>query len=591
MLLMDASESMAVFDPNDFRSSAIRFYSNLVPQGSYAGVYQFSTNVETLAEFSKVTPAFKKLIAASGEKLHTQGIMTRLDLALEFAISKLAHLEGEKHVIMVSDGIVDAGQSESRSKMLRKTLIERIVPQLAKLNIHVHIITNQSGTDLPLLNLISQKTQGVMKPLKRIDGISQSMMHVFDRISYQAYEHNLSKEHFDVRNHAKSVSIIINDPEAAPVLVDPEGQEYRESNKVKTINWVRDNGYQLIEIKSPIAGRWFLKSARDLDNRIIVGSDFKLKVSEIPHHVFSREHVILSVALVSDGKIVKNQNILKFIRFSVKDLAGDSQSEGYRMSSANHDGIYKVNFILDKPGMHELMVVAKSPSFSRSMRRLIKVFPVPIRVAASKSDIDGGHEINVYPNSKLLKPHRTEVKALISYQGKNSVKVLPFNNERGTWQFKLAKLKAGKAYSVFYRLQGRDDSGRNFHFQTDPHLVYSDLKMYVDMKQIQPQHLPHHLPMIYRLDSLSQEYIAKLAQEAQRVQVTHAKIVKKKRAMNGMGLNKQSIKVVKSEDPMRDFFIATVTGLLLIVLLVAYLSSKSRRRKKFYKEMNDILIS
>ena len=92
------------------------------------------------------------------------------------------------------------------------------------------------------------------------------------------------------------------------------------SKRKGTSTWRSEEGYDLITIKKPKAGTWKIDAFSDPDNRLMVVTDLKLKVADIPPYLMPSQPVTISAELHNRNKKI-TKNSFSFSSFnSIKAL-------------------------------------------------------------------------------------------------------------------------------------------------------------------------------------------------------------------------------------------------------------------------------
>jgi len=152
-VLIDVSGSMKQNDPANLRIPALKLLVNLLPSGSNAGIGLFAADAVELMPNARVDQKWKTNALNLADKIHSRGLFTNIETALEHAIDNWATPENatRRSVILLTDGVVDVSKDPAQSAASRKRIIQSLIPRMQQLSAQVHTIALSKNADQELL--------------------------------------------------------------------------------------------------------------------------------------------------------------------------------------------------------------------------------------------------------------------------------------------------------------------------------------------------------------------------------------------------------------------------------------------------------
>ncbi|MDC9726049.1 MAG: VWA domain-containing protein, partial [Gammaproteobacteria bacterium] len=125
-ILIDVSGSMKKNDPNNLRSPALRLIVGLLPDDAQSGVWTFGKYVNMLVPLRKVNDAWKLEAERQSEQVHSYGLFTNIEQALNKATAnqKGDNPKYRRSVILLSDGLVDVSTNAETNKKSRQRILD-----------------------------------------------------------------------------------------------------------------------------------------------------------------------------------------------------------------------------------------------------------------------------------------------------------------------------------------------------------------------------------------------------------------------------------------------------------------------------------
>jgi uncharacterized protein (TIGR03503 family) len=220
---------------------------------------------------------------------------------------------------------------------------------------------------------------------------------------------------FDVDRNVTDMTLLVFRETGAEraSLVTPGGQTWTSKQHPGSVNWFPEKGYDLITVKGPTAGQWQIKASADPDNRVMVLTNLRLQLGELPNSVLPGESLQINARLEQKGRTVTRRGFLNLVKFRVQHLSSQGESsprllkdDGKGADKQQGDGVFSARINVTSnamlsPGVHEFKISAKGATFERQQRHTVRVFESPATITIEKSE-DGRHHVSVTPAPGLM---------------------------------------------------------------------------------------------------------------------------------------------------------------------------------------------
>jgi uncharacterized protein (TIGR03503 family) len=374
-ILIDVSGSMKRTDPDNLRQPALRLLAELLPLGAKAGVWSFERDTVNLAPLQNVDAAWRQKASKSASQIHSRGLFTHIEGAIQTAAGDWhepdpAH---DRHLILLTDGMVDVSPQPADSQASRERILSRILPDLKKAQVRVHSVALSEESDRELLRQLSRETGGIFEAVDDPDRLQRIFLGLFEQAS-KADALPLKDNQFLVDKDIKEATVILfrSKDSAGVKLIDPQGQTFSLATKAANMRWFQDKGYELITIERPLPGSWQVEAETDPDNRVLVVTDLKMHLGDLPTQVLAQARLDLK-AFFSDSNEPLNK--VEFLR--LVQVSGQMFEQNSLQPSANiallpnvAAGGFGTELVLPRiEGDLELVVQGRSETFSRQQRQ------------------------------------------------------------------------------------------------------------------------------------------------------------------------------------------------------------------------------
>ena len=480
-VLIDVSGSMKHNDPHNLRAPALRLLVGLIPEGSRAGVWTFGRSVNLQVKLGRVNQTWKQMARKKAAKIHSNGLFTNIEQAIHRASLDWNKSDPRyrRHLILLTDGMVDVSKNQSRNAASRQRILKTILPKLKAGHVKVHTIALSDNADHGLLKTLSVTTDGWYEQVDSADSLHRVFLRLFEKTA-PVDTLPLKNNRFTVDNSITDMTVLaFHSAEAkATRLLTPSGQKWTQAQHPNTVQWHNEQGYDLITVNKPQQGEWQLHAAVDDDNRVMVMTNLRLIVDDLPNNVLPEDPLTVAARLSQDDKTITEKTFLELVTFKLKHhLIGQQpvlhmiSDDGRAPDNREGDGIYSGN--LRKPSINDDMdisVIAQGATFQREYRHTIKVYDSPAEITISYNQATKFYEIQVIPHQGLLQPDTIKI-LLTDAEGKQSE--MPQVKE-GIWRTDIPSHQAGKLVDIL--IKGTRSNGKFLQLELARQLPEADPK-------------------------------------------------------------------------------------------------------------------
>jgi len=424
-VLVDISGSMKKTDPDNLRRPAVRLLAGLIPPDSRAGIWNFGKQVNMSVKVGDVDEAWRELARQQSKKINSAGLFTNIEGAMRNVSFdwKKPDPRYKRNLIILTDGHVDISQDENLNKASRKRILKELLPQFEKAKVRIHTIALSDDVDESLLSTLSSYTDGLYKKVKSANDLQKLFLEMLEQ-SVKLDTIPLKDNRFNVDASINDMTLLVfNKDKANPTtIVTPAKKTWSQKNHTDQVKWFSDDGFDLITIKKPQQGQWKIMSPIDENNRVVVATNLKLKVNELPSYLMLGDVLKIDAHLEEDSKPLTDQRLLSKFKFILKRNPKSASEQEYPLAKAQGDA-FSYSLQLDpafKEGNNELVLQAKSPTAQREYRHQYKVYATPAEIKISENQ--GKYQIKVTPYGNLLRPDSVNVNIELNDKSKHDLK-------------------------------------------------------------------------------------------------------------------------------------------------------------------------
>ncbi|WP_110602411.1 VWA domain-containing protein [Salinicola lusitanus] len=458
-IVVDVSGSMKQNDPQNLRANALGFAAALLPPSARGSIWTFGTTVANPLPSGTVADAWRGRVASLSPQLTDYQQFTDIERALRQA-ADAAPDSADRHLILLTDGMVDLPASGSdkaqRDSASRQRIINELAPELAGRGVVVHAIALSNNVDLPLLEQVAQTTGGLAAVADTPEELLRAFLDVLDRILPGDQIPIDGQQRFSVDDDIDEFNaLLFHAPGVdSPVLVGPDGQRYSRGDHPGAVEWQSSDRYDLVTVPDPAAGEWRIEGDIGDDSRIGIHADTVLRSSPLPATLYRGFSTPLDVWLASDGEVLgadRRPDGLT-VRAELKDLDGAVLAATPLEPSDNH-------FRGELPGVDQLgnarlTITARS---DRMIRQQVQTVNVVAALSAVLSE--DGSQIVVRANHPDLDVSNTQLSASLTGRSLD----VRQTGER-EWTIAVPQTDPGQSLPVTIAADARV-GGRTLHFE------------------------------------------------------------------------------------------------------------------------------
>lgn len=469
-VIVDASGSMLISDPDKLTSEALRLISNLAPEEKATlGIWLFGEEPRVLLPESTVNKATKSKLATYVNSYVTQDVKTDLEAIIKLLLDTpdAGNLAADfnRHWILVTDGMVDISLDEAVNKASRDRILNELMAQLEERGIHLHTVSMTGYTDKALLESLSLRTDATHTEV----AIPEDLLDTFDRIFTQASpsdELPFDGNQFVVDDAIEELTLVVfHENGIQPHVIKPDGKVLSLVNDSHVSVSASDH-YTLITVRDPRAGVWKVNNVDLERSSIRVITDLSAQATKVAPVIFVNEPIYSTVGLFQKNVIIQDENILNLVTVeqTLIRLSGEQKETVFSHEMARTNGQFKQRLEgITEPGNYELVSLVDGKTFSRQLSQYFTVHP-----AIDFSGTNPGGNLIAFsakPVNLKLNVLRSNVKLEFTYNnGTIETEEMPLVGQ-GYWE-KIIPVSADDDVKVRAKLVGMTQTGLRFDYWT-----------------------------------------------------------------------------------------------------------------------------
>ncbi len=475
-IVIDISGSMLKTDPQNLRQPALRMISGLIPSGASAGVWTFGRYTNMEVKWGKVDESWRQSAAKGAMAIHSRGKFTNIDSALNRASTgwEKPDPDTRRNLILLTDGKVDVSKNALKNQESRDTLISKTIPQLVKKGVIVHAIALSQFTDENLLKRIAFETGGAFEIARSADQLQRVFLKIFERATVPDMV-PLVDNQFTIDKTVNEMTLLVFNKSGKKIsLSTPDKNTLTQDSHTSQVKWVNDQGYDLITVSNPQPGVWMLDTEIDPDNRVMIVTDLKLMVDNIPAYLMPNQAVNLKVELHNEGKKISKNSFLKFVNFYAvhKDKKSTEKLplELKKSLEIADKGIYLHTIAAPlTEGLHEIEVHADGSTFNRSKKYSVNVY-WPIEVDIAETDKQGIYELSLTPHDEYIKPETANITVFLEHPDKQLQPQVVVLQTEG-WSVELEANQQDGTHRVLIKVEAQTHDGQTVAYELPPYPI------------------------------------------------------------------------------------------------------------------------
>src|SRR3569623_598956 len=421
-VLIDISGSMKHNDPHNLRAPALRLLTGLLPNGVHSGVWTYGQQVNMLVPHGTVDSAWKARAEQAAAKINSAGLYTNIEGALRAAsVDWLKPDAGaERHIIMLTDGLVDVSKDKSVNAAARERITNDLVPVLRYAKVQIHTIALSAEADQALLRQLAAATGGTFEQVDNADTLQKVFLRMFEQAT-KPDALPLKDNSVRVDPSIEEMTFLAFHNADQPIeLITPGKQIWSAAQIPAAVHWHRDTGFDLITITKPAAGEWHIRGTQDKDNRVLVVTNLKVRATSLPTNLAVDDLPYYFVQLTQQGTVIRDADFLKLVKIAMRfgeDTAALAplHDDGKAPDISAGDGTFSYRFAALKQGRHEITLVVDGTTFQRELRQVLNVYVQPAAATVQPDPAGGGrYVLAVVPHAGLIDTQTMQVTAVVT---------------------------------------------------------------------------------------------------------------------------------------------------------------------------------
>jgi len=389
-VLVDVSGSMKRNDPANLREAASNLVVELLPESAEAGIWMFATEPVPLIAPGPATGAWKALARTNVTQIHSRGQFTDIESILDAATAdwRGAPGDGERAVLLLTDGVVDVADGDEASTRSRAVVLERLAPALRSAGVVVHTVALSEHADVPLLTALAEATDGRFELAKTAETLNRVFLRMFEQ-SVERDAVPLVGNEFRIDASISEFTVLaFRDGAGTPVVLEtPDGRRLTASAPGEGVAWRPEDGYDLVTVRSPATGTWRLAGVADPDNRVMIVTDLGLKTDDLPRYLLADEGLDVRFHLTEAGEPITRTDFLDVVEASVDPGTGAAPLEATLSEALSFEASVPAT---GQPGEIALAIIAEGGTFQRVVNRRVTVIDNPLELVTQTEQRDDG---------------------------------------------------------------------------------------------------------------------------------------------------------------------------------------------------------
>ncbi len=377
-IVIDVSGSMKQSDPRNLRVSALKLLINLMPEGAKAGISLFAHENRKLIQFGVVDESWKSRALAQLQQIHSRGLYTDIEKAIEQAIQPWSGDLGQssRHIILLTDGMVDVSKDFMQSAESRDRIIAELIPRLQQQNIKIQAIALSDQVDSELMGKLAFDTNGWSESASSAEQLQKVFFNMFKKAVPQDTV-PLTGSKFVVDSSINEFSLVVfkQSGKQNTLLKQPDGELINHASKDDKVAWLTEPNYDLITVNQPLPGNWEILADIDPENQVMIVTDLKFQVDPIANYFTENETIVVTGYFSSDEQLVSEADFLNMIDLKIELLSEDLKSLQWTMQPViDKPGLFQQKLSnVNASGKYKLSVLADGKTFQRSFQQEIEI--------------------------------------------------------------------------------------------------------------------------------------------------------------------------------------------------------------------------
>lgn len=468
-LIVDASGSMLISDPDKLTAESLKLISDLAPEEKATlGVWLFGERARVLLPEALINKQTKQNLSQAVRNYTPGDLKTDLESVIRMLLKtpdsgNLAP-DFERHWIIVTDGMVDVSLDEKVNEASRSRIMNDLATQLAERGIHLHTVSMTGYTDKELLQSVSALTDATHTEV----ATPNELLDTFDRVFSQAApseEVPFEGNTFFIDEAIEEATLLIfHESGATPKIFLPNNQPLNLDGE--NISYVDADHYILLTVTNPKVGTWKVENVDLERSNIRVITKLSLQATKVAPVLFVNEPIYSTLGLFQDNSLIEDPEMLDLVavtqRLNLISGGSTKQLIDNPLAIANHQFKNKIEQLTHE-GNYELISEVDGKTFVRKLSQFFSV-TAPINFEAEQQG-EGLVAFSAKPTNLRLNLMRSNARLILTTPNGNEESVeIPLIGE-GFWQ-KIYPVAPNSVMSAHIHLIGITQSGGRFEYTT-----------------------------------------------------------------------------------------------------------------------------
>jgi len=472
-VLIDVSGSMKQNDPKNHRVNATQLLINLMPDGSKAYLWLFSEKTELLSHTESIDDKWRKQALKASQSIHSRGIYTDIEGAIGTVLKNGFADNGKKNLILLTDGMVDISPDIMVSADSRERILSEWIPRLRQHQLTTQTIALSDQADKELLEKLAFETSGWSETAQSAEQLERLFLRIAQKISPKDTV-PLTDNQFSIDSHIQEFSVLVfKKTNASPIkLITPDQKKIGKGSMSSDISWLETTNYALITIKQPTPGDWQLDAATDADNQVLILTDLKLKMDDLPNFASEQDQLPLRLYFTDRDNLITQNDFLELVTVS---LSVDHQEPSDIIPvSTNEPGYYAITLSPLATGKHTLRFIADGKTFKREIAKDIEVLSSPILVKKLIDSPNRQVTLKFEPDTTLLDSATLSIIAVI-HQDDKLLAEHSVSEQNGEWLLELNSLPLNSTMQIHFNIMAKTLAGEAIKPKVTPITINESL--------------------------------------------------------------------------------------------------------------------
>ena len=456
-VLIDVSGSMKQNDPNNLRISATELLINLLPNGAKAGLWLFSEKTQSLSKTEAIDAQWREQALQASQSIHARGVYTDIESAIDTVMKNAFAAAGNNNLIILTDGMVDISKDIMVSADSRERIISEWIPRLRQRQIKVQTIALSDQADKELLEKLAFDTAGWNETAQSAEQLQRLFLKMAQKVAPKDTV-PIMDNRFNIDSHIQEFSVLVfKKPSAPPTqLIAPDQQKISKQQASPEVSWLESASYDLITIKHPASGTWQIVADIDPDNQVMILTDLKLNLNELPNFIGENEALDVRLFFTEKGEVISQKDFLDLVTVSVSI---DQREADNIPASADKVGDFVKTLKGLGKGRHSLNFIADGKTFKREINKDLEVVTSPIQLEKQIDAAKRQVTLRFNPDIAILDSNSLSIIALLQH-GDAPQESRTITEQDGKWTLTLESLPQDPPMHIHFNVMAKTLDGR-----------------------------------------------------------------------------------------------------------------------------------